>query len=378
MTDESPGDIAGVVLPRGERSPLQAGDPNGSDRQRRASVTFAQTMGILVAVVAIVVAWYARDVLILAFAGVLVGVFFRRLARRIHDLVGIRMGVSLAITVLLLFGGFGLLFWLRGPAIATEFAELRVEVPRAADTLRSRLQEREWARSIVDAIPSFGDLMPDARTAISRATGVVSRGFEVLTSFAVILFLGIAFAATPQPYVSGILALVPVEKVSRARAVLQRVEQTLWWWMLGRIVSMSVVGVATGIGLWLLGIPLALTLAVIAALLTFIPNIGPIISALPAVLLALAQGYNMALYVVLLYSGVQALETYVLGPVVDRHTVALPPALTVVAQLLLVLVGGIIGAAIAAPLAAMLVVVVTMLYVHDVLGRWDVAIPGSE
>jgi predicted PurR-regulated permease PerM len=151
--------------------------------------------------------------------------------------------------------------------------------------------------------------------------------------------------------------------------VLERVKDTLWWWMVGRVLSMAVIGIATGVGLWLLGIPLAFTLALIAALLTFIPNIGPILAALPAVLLGLAQSPRTALYVVLLYSGIQAVETYVLGPVVDRRTVSLPPALTVIAQLLLVMVAGILGAALAAPLAAVVVVLVTMLYVHDVLGR---------
>jgi predicted PurR-regulated permease PerM len=344
----------------------------------RAGVTLAQASVVVALVLAVVVVWYARDVLLLGFAGVLLAVFFRRLACFIHDRSGIPTSASLAIVVLLLFGGLGVLFWLRGPAIAAEFDQLREGVPRAAETAKARLQDHEWGRAFLEKLPSMEEMLPDAQSTVSRATGVVSRTFGALTTFVIILFLGIAFAASPQPYISGILAVVPANKVERLHEVLRRVEQTLWWWLLGRIFSMMVIGVATGAGLWLLGIPLAFTLAVIAALLTFIPNIGPIIAALPAVLLALAQSPRLALYVVLLYSGVQAVETYVLGPVVDKKTVALPPALTVLAQLLLVTVAGLIGAALAAPLVAALVVTVTMLYVHDVLGRRDVAVPGNQ
>jgi predicted PurR-regulated permease PerM len=135
---------------------------------------------------------------------------------------------------------------------------------------------------------------------------------------------------------------------------------------------MAVVGVATGIGLWLLGIPLAFILALIAGLLTFIPNIGPILSAVPAVLLGLVQGPQTALWVVLLYAGVQMVESWALAPYVDRKTVYLPPGLTIFAQLLLALVGGVLGLTVATPLTAAIVVVVTMLYVQDVLGRRDV------
>lgn len=336
------------------------------------SVTLAHAAAIVVLLVALLVVWYTREVLLLAFAGILLGVCFRTLARWLHARTGLPTSLALALVVLLLLGGTVAIFWVRGPAIVREFDALREGVPKAAAAVEARLQQSEWGRRVVAELPTFEEVLPDARAAISRATGVVSRTFGALTTCAIVLFLSIAFAATPRPYVSGVLALLPARKVPRAREVLQRMEATLWWWMAGRVVSMLVVSVSTGIGLWLLDVPLAFTLAFIAGLLTFIPNIGPLLAALPAVLLGLAQGPRMALYVVLLYAGVQAVETYVIAPVVDRKTVALPPALTAIAQLLLVMAAGILGAALAAPLAAVIVVLVTTLYVHDVLGRRDV------
>lgn len=338
-------------------------------RTRSTGITLAHAGVVAALLVALLVIWFARDVLLLAFAGVLLAVFLRTVTRWVHERTGLPTSVALGLVVVLLVGSFGVIFWARGPAIASEFDALRDDIPRAAAAVKARLQETDLGRRLVAELPAAKDALPSARSAVSSATGVVSGTFGALTNFVVILFLAIAFAATPSPYVSGLIALVPPRKEARVREVLSRMTDTLWWWMLGRLLSMTVIGVATGIGLWLLGVPLAFPLAVIAALLTFIPNIGPILAALPAVLLGLAQSPRTALYVVLLYLGVQAVETYVLGPVVDRRTVALPAALTVLAQLLLVMAAGILGAALAVPLAAVTVVLVTMLYVEDVLGR---------
>lgn len=341
-------------------------------------ITLAHAGAVVALVVALVVTWYTRDVLLLAFAGVLLAVCFRTIARWLHGRTGIPTSVALAAVVLLLLGGTVAVFWVRGAAIARELDALREGLPQAAAAVEARLQRSEVGRRVIAALPTFEQLLPDARSAISRASRVVSRTFSALTTFAIVLFLGVAFAATPRPYVEGVLALVPARSAPRVRAVLHRMEATLWWWMVGRVLSMLVVAISTAVGLWLLDIPLPFTLAFIAGVLTFIPNIGPLLAALPAVLLGLAQSGRMALYVVLLYAGVQAIETYVISPVVNRKTVALPPALTAIAQLLLVMVAGIMGAALAAPLAAVLVVIVTMLYVHDVLGRRDIGAASSE
>ena len=131
---------------------------------------------------------------------------------------------------------------------------------------------------------------------------------------------------------------------------------------------MIIIGVLTAVGLWLLGVPLALTLGLLAALLTFIPNIGPILAVVPAALLALLQSPTRALYVVLLYLGIQTVESYLLTPLMQKRTVSLPPALTIFAQVLMGILVGRIGLVLATPLTAALFVLVKMLYVEDILG----------
>jgi predicted PurR-regulated permease PerM len=101
--------------------------------------------------------------------------------------------------------------------------------------------------------------------------------------------------------------------------------------------------------------------------LTFIPFIGPLLSAIPVVLVAFSQSSTMALYTLLLYTAIQMLEGYVLTPNVQRRSVSLPPALTIAAQVLFGVLVGSLGLALATPLAAAGMVAVNRLYVEEVL-----------
>ncbi|WP_420473766.1 AI-2E family transporter [Noviherbaspirillum sp. ST9] len=138
-------------------------------------------------------------------------------------------------------------------------------------------------------------------------------------------------------------------------------------WLRGKLLSMTVVGAATAIGLTILGVPLALALGLVAGLLDFIPYIGPVLAAIPALLIAFSQGPMLALYVILLFIVLQLLEGYLLLPLIERKTVSMPPALTITMQVLMGLAFGLAGIALATPLTAVVAVLVAMLYVEDVL-----------
>lgn len=334
-----------------------------------------RTATVAAVVVLLLFAWYARDVLLLAFAGVLVAVLFDRLAAMAAAHSPLSRRWALPVVVVLVIGTLAGVFWWRGPSIAAETRELRARLPAAAERLEERLARYELGRQVVERAPSPRELLPDGPNAITRVTGVVSGTFSAVANFVIILFLGVVIAATPHVYLDGLLALLPERHVARGRAVLDRVGDTLWWWLVGRIIAMAFIGVSTGVGLWLLGVPLAFVLGLLAALLSFIPNVGPILSAAPAVLLALVDGPRQALWVALLYGAVQVVESYVLDPIIDRKTVYLPPALTILAQLSLAVFTGMLGVALATPMTAVLVVLITMVYVQDVLGRRDVRLP---
>ena len=149
---------------------------------------------------------------------------------------------------------------------------------------------------------------------------------------------------------------------------------TLEWWLIGKVASMLFIGILTWIGLSIIGVPLALTLGLLAGLLSFIPNFGPIISAIPAILLGFIESPMTAVYVLILFIGVQLIESNVVTPLIERETVEFPPALTIVFQLALaVLVGG-LGLVLATPLLAAMMVLIQMVYIQDVLGDKDVEV----
>jgi predicted PurR-regulated permease PerM len=259
------------------------------------------------------------------------------------------------------------LFWLRGAEIGREFRELRTQLPAAVRELRGRVEQSRIGREIIQKAPEPAEVLSQGGAA-QRATTAVRGVLAVLGQAVVVLFLGIVLALTPAVYVDNLLRLVPLRRRPRAAEVVGAVGTTLRWWLLGRLISMTVIGVLTWIGLTIVGVPLASLLALLAALFTFVPTVGPALSAIPAILLAMVAGPRQALYVALVYVIVQTVESYVLEPIVDRKTIYLPPAYTVLAQLVLGVFAGLLGVAVAVPLAGVAVVAVRMLYVEDVLG----------
>jgi predicted PurR-regulated permease PerM len=209
-------------------------------------------------------------------------------------------------------------------------------------------------------------MRPDSQF-LGRASSIITSAVAAVGGAIVALFIGIYLAAQPRLYQRGFMHLLPRRLRPRAYEVMDEIADTLRWWLLGRMVTMITVGIAAGIGLWWLGIPLAFTLAVMSGLLEFIPYIGPILSAVPALLVAFNIDFDAALYVLLLYVAIQSAENYLLSPLVEQRAVSLPPALVIFSTLLLGALAGPLGVVLASPLTAVGIVAVKLLYVEDVV-----------
>jgi predicted PurR-regulated permease PerM len=312
----------------------------------------------------LLIVWFTRYVLLLAFAGVLLAVALRTPADWLHRRVGLppALGVLLVFlaTVLLLVGAF----LLKGDEIARQADELRRAVPAAWDQFRQWVDSNAIGRMVTEVVtdPSSAS---GAQQAAAQVGLAVVQTVSILGAFVVLLFIGIVIALNPAVYRDGAMRLVPPRGQERARQVVDKLGSTLRWWLFGRVISMTVIGVATYIGLLVLKVPLPSVLALIAGLLTFIPNIGPVVAAVPAILLGFTESPQLALYVVLLYVAVQAVESFILEPIVDHHSIQLPPALIVVGQALFGVFAGVAGVALATPIVASAVVLVRMLYLDE-------------
>lgn len=312
-------------------------------------------------------AWANFRALLIVFAGILLAILLYELANRLAKPLHLPHGLALALVVLLLAALVAAAIWAGAAPIERQVGELVDSLPQALDSLRAWFAQYPSLQSVLPRLPppeqllsALPRLLPDAGPFFSGALGV-------LTSAVVIGFVGIYLAAQPQPYVRALMMMVPPARRQRAAHVLQTLGNMLGRWLLGKALSMLIVGILTTVGLWLLGIPLAMVLGLISGLLDFIPYLGPLLAAVPAVLIAFSQSPADALYTALLFFGIQTAEGYLLIPLIERRAISLPPAVTIVVQLLLGSLAGLAGVALATPLTAVVVVLVTMLYVQDVL-----------
>lgn len=322
------------------------------------------TQGALIAGAALLV-WLALDLLLLVFAGVLLAIFLRALAGWLASTTRLPLALALAAIVLAMLGSAVLAGVLYAPRLAEQGDELAQRLPRAVADLTSWIKQYSWGEWVLDrfaAGASDTDVAGQARTALSRAT-------DGAVAVIVILFAGLYLAAEPRPYARGLLHLVPPPRRRRAAETLYAAGHVLRWWLLGQTIAMLSVGLTMGFGLAFIGVPFAFALGVLAGLFEFIPLIGPVIALGPALLIALANSPQQALYVLILYTIVQTGESYLLTPLVQRKAIELPPVVTITAQVGLAWAAGPLGLLVAVPLTAVVMVAMQMLYVADRLGE---------
>jgi predicted PurR-regulated permease PerM len=303
----------------------------------------------------------AAQALLLAFAGVLFGTGLRGMAEWTAAKLSWKLGWALAACLgLLLVLATGAALWVI-PQIGGQIGMLTESLGGAYEQLR-----REVAGSSVGSrlLDDSGTLGRRASQLASQAAGIMASAVGALGATAFVGFVALYVAGGPAAYRRGVVSLVPPGGRQRAHHLLDALASTLRRWLLGRIVSMTAVGAVTTVGLWLLGIPLPLTLGLLAGLLGFIPNVGPIVSAVPAALLAFTIGPLPVVYVTALYLAVNVADGYALTPWIQKKAVTLPPALIIVGQVVGGTFWGVLGVMFATPLLACLLVLVRELYVR--------------
>lgn len=310
-----------------------------------------------------VVLWRISDVLVVGFGGVVLAALLRALADPIARKTGWnnRVVVLLVVVVLtLLIGG---LAWIFGQQATNQATELQVQLPAAMNKLLQRVERSETGKTIVDTVEqAMGDSKTLSNVGIA-ATALIATVANIL----LIVFLSVYFAVDPQMYRNGTLRLLPPHLRGRVGRSLDDAGEALQKWLLGQAIAMLTVGVLVGVGLALVGVPLALALGVLAALLEFVPVVGPILFSIPGLLLAFANGPHTAFYALIVYVVVQQFEGNVLIPLVQRWAVRLPPVVGLLAVVAGGLLLGVTGVVFATPLAVVGMSLVKHLYVEEAL-----------
>ena len=332
--------------------------------------------------------WYSVYVLFLLFAGVLLAILLRALAELVARFTRLSHRWSLVIVLVVLAAAFGGFWYFAAQSLTEQVVALSKSIGPAWENFQGKLRETSVGRYALDNFgpasrPTSGPSTAPAAEGppasggggagfssalLGRFSGFLSTVMDLFAALVVVLFTGLFLAFDPKQYVRGTIRLVPPSYRMRAGEVLGAMGYTLKWWLIGQGVTMSVIAIATWIGLAIIGVPLAFVLGIIAGLFNFIPNFGPLFSMVPATLLALTISPTKAIAVIVMFMVLQNLEGNLLTPMIQRKSVDLPPALGIIAQILLGILVGAVGLMLAWPLAAVVVLGVKMLYVEDVLG----------
>ena len=314
---------------------------------------------------ALTVIWLGRVIVLLLFAGIVAAVLLTAVVDWIKTRLRLKHGLALALTLLTAAVLVILTVWISGPNIVEQFTRLQTDLPRAVQQSIERGRGYGWGRWLLAQWSDYSQLSASISYAFTRIGGIVLSTASLLAGLVIVAFLGLYLAAEPDIYFSGIRRVTPRCYRSALDASAASAVRNLRSWLLAQTLSMAAVGALVTLGLWGLGVPLAGTLGIIAALMTFIPNVGPVISVVPAALLAFAISPAKGLLTVLLFITVHFLEGNIITPLLQRQIVRLPPALTLIAQLLLAVIAGPLGLALAAPLTAAVLGILQVLLPPD-------------
>jgi predicted PurR-regulated permease PerM len=357
--------------------------------------------------------WFANALFLTIFLGILFAIAISAGVDRLQRW-RIPRGIGAALIVITFFAllfGFGASM---APTLREQGAELRLKLPQAVDRVEEWVNKRQSGMFGVllggtDAAPAAsgapaggapgapgapgagsnapaarapqpgaasgaadsGGIAPSLKGRLTSQLGGASRYlFPFLThtvaavgGFLLVVFLSIYFAADPELYRRGALALLPARRRAQGAEVMDRVAMVLRKWLVTQLIAMAAIGTVTTIALLILKVKAAFALGLLAGLFEFIPTVGPLLSAIPAVAMGFLDSPEKALVVAAVYVGIQFLENHILIPLLMKGGMDLPPALTVVTQALLALVFGFLGLMVAVPLLATVMVTVQVLYV---------------
>ena len=326
------------------------------------------TRYILIAIALLAVAailWTIADVLVIGFGAIVFAAVLRAIVEPVARVTHLSERLTLVVVVLALLALFGLLFWLFGRQAAHQFADMREQLPGAIEKARAWLEGNPIGRTILGLFQQSsenGDTFGIGKAGL--ALGATVGG---LANLLLIIFAGVYLAADPKLYRNGALRLLPPSRRAQVGHALDDAGLALRKWLVAQIIVMVAVGLMSGIGLALLGVPLSLSLGLLAGLLEFVPVVGPIAAGIPAVLLGFTQGPETALYVLILYVAVQQIESNVLTPLIQRWAVELPPVIALLSIVAFGLLFGVMGVIFATPMAVVVMAMVQHLYVEDTL-----------
>lgn len=334
-------------------------------------------IALLALIAAVYILWQLRDILLLVFAAVVLANSLNVLARWLQKKLGVKRSVAVLLSVLSLLGVATAFFFLVVPSFAAQLREVFVLVPQGVE------QFDRWFDSLNEAVPDdlrryiptfesiMQQVMPVANRVLGGSFALFSSSLGGIINVLLILVLALMMLINPSPYRNGFIRLFPSFYRRRVDVIMTECEVALGQWIIGALISMTVIAVFSTIGLSLIGVKAALANGILAGLLNFIPNLGPTFSVVPPMAIALIDSPAKSLIVLGLYIGLQQLESNLLTPYVMAQQVNLLPAVTLIAQVFFASIFGFWGLLLALPLIVVFQIWIRRVLIEDVMDRWN-------
>ncbi|MGC6483322.1 MAG: AI-2E family transporter [Synechococcus sp.] len=350
---------------------------------------FSQWIGLAALTAACLLLWNLRDVLIHLFASIVLAMAICTLVGSLRKRWPMPRGLALLICLLGLVLVVGVGVSILVPPFVSQFHQLLLQLPAAAAELKqlaigtinrisgmvyglegARNWSAQWLSNGGTAIPSTSSLATGLGSGLQQLLGLAGNLGNGLVQLLFVIAVTLMVAVQPQAYRDVAIQCIPSFYRRRARTILLQCGEALSSWMVGLLISSFCVSVLAGIGLSLLGVKLVVANALLAGLLNVIPNVGPTMSTIFPMAVALLDAPWKSLVVLGLYLVIQNIESYVITPSVMHHQMKSLPGLTLTAQFIFTIIFGPLGLLMALPLAVVLQVIIREVVIHDMLDRW--------
>jgi|SRR5579875_549271 predicted PurR-regulated permease PerM len=341
----------------------------GSDNQaspKEPLGPFIEKAGLFLAMIAAALAaWVLRDVLVILFGALVLSIGINAAAKfltsRIH--IGYPAAIStVVVTGLILLGVIG---WFFGATIGEQLDQVVMKIPAGLKSLSEEIETRPYMRDFLANLRA-ADVLGTTGWIASAFAAALQSSVGVAGSLLAMAIIAIYLAAEPQRYRNGLLRFLPPPMRWRASELFDATGEILGRWLASQLAVMATVGILSGLGLWALGIKAAFALGLVGGLMSFVPYVGAVITAIPATLFALTQGPYDALAVIAMYAGVHFIEGYFITPIIQSEVTSLPPVVSLVSVIACALLLGPTAVFLAAPLALFTGTLIEVIYVRSI------------
>ncbi|HEY0147823.1 MAG TPA: AI-2E family transporter [Allosphingosinicella sp.] len=333
---------------------------------------FRATLVVIATFTAAYLLWVLVDLLLLLFACSLVSLILLTITNKLRQHSRLPFAVALGLTVLALLGLIVGAFAFFGATLQAEFAELATRLPAAWADVQARLSNSRIGAAIIERAQGVA---PSGQAIVNTVTSALAAVGGAISGLAIVLIGGLYLAAQPTLYAGGLLRLIPTKVRAPAAETLDAITISLGNWLKGQALGMVFVGIATGLGLWLAGVPAAWAIGLVAGLAEFVPYLGILVAGIPAIVLGFGQGTDTGLWTIGVLIAVQQLQGNLVMPLLQNKMVDLPPAVTIFGIIAAGILFGVAGVLLATPLTIVVLVLIRRLYLeedkHEVLESGD-------